>query len=46
MLDQNFPAAVVFYLIENFRVRNFTFILPKANLNSAQADLNLREAQP
>ena len=36
MLNQNFPAAVIFYLIENFRVRKFTFILPKANYHSAE----------
>ena len=36
MLDQNFPAAAHFYLIENFRVRKFTFILPKANYHSAE----------
>lgn len=32
MLDQNFPAAVVFYLIENFRVRKSTFISPQQRL--------------
>ena len=42
---KNFPAAVIFYLIENFRVREFTLILPKANLNSRLRDLISGEAR-
>jgi len=38
------PAAVIFYLMENFRLRKFTFILPQANHHSAQADYHSREA--
>jgi len=32
-------------LIENFRVRKFTFILPKANYHSAQADHHSRASE-
>ena len=43
---KNFPAAVVFYLIENFRVRKFTFKLRRRRiLTRASRDLNLRAAQ-
>jgi len=44
--DQNFPAAVVIYLIENFRVRKFTFKLRRRRiLTRASRDHHLRAAQ-